>query len=182
MPPNRLSDLVLNAHSSPRRTGALAAGRVVFVNVSAGGVPKLPVSEARLGPHGLGGDSQRQRRIHGGPTRALCLYSLEHIRALQSEGHPIAPGSTGENITLEGIDWMQLVPGAGLALGEAVVEITSYTEPCGQIRRSFRHGDSRRIDQDEHPGWSRVYARVITPGVIHTGDAARVLRAHAAAE
>jgi MOSC domain-containing protein YiiM len=55
------------------------------------------------------------------------------------------------------------------------VEITTYTSPCGVIRRSFSDYNSIRIWQSEHPGWSRVYARVITEGVIRTGDAARIL-------
>jgi MOSC domain-containing protein YiiM len=182
MLPNRLPDPVLDADLSPARATARAAGRIVYVNVSAGGVPKLPVTEARLGPSGLEGDRQRNRRFHGGPLRALCIYSLERIHALQREGHPIAPGSTGENITLEGIDWPLLVPGVRLALGETEVEITTYTSPCGVIRHSFSDYNSVRIWQGEHPGWSRVYARVIREGVIRAGDAARILYAQARTE
>jgi MOSC domain-containing protein YiiM len=182
MPPNRSPDPVLDADLSPARITARVAGRVAYVNVSAGGVPKLPVAEARLGPTGLEGDKQRNRRYHGGPTRALCIYSLECIHALQREGHPIVPGSAGENITLEGIDWTLLAPGVRLALGEAEVEITTYTSPCGVIRRSFSNYNSIRIWQGEHPGWSRVYGRVIREGVIRSGDAARILYAQALTE
>ena len=38
--------------------------------------------------------------FHGGPERALCLFSLERILELQAEGHPIFPGAAGENITI----------------------------------------------------------------------------------
>jgi MOSC domain-containing protein YiiM len=182
MSPNRLPDPVLEADPSPARTTARTEGRIVSLNISAGGVPKLPVTEARLGPTGLEGDRQRNRRYHGGPTRALCIYSLERIHALQREGHPIVPGSAGENITIEGIDWPLLVPGVRLALGETEVEITTYTSPCGVIRHSFSDYNSVRIWQGEHPGWSRVYARVITEGVIRAGDAARILREPATTE
>ena len=167
----------LAADASPTRAGAQAVGRIVSVNVSAGGVPKQGVSEARLGANGLEGDKQRNRRLHGGPMRALCLYSLERIRALRDEGHPIVPGSTGENITLEGIDWSLLVPGVRLALGDAEIEITQFTAPCGVIRRSFSDYGSARIGQDEHPGWSRVYARVIVQGTLRVGDTAQILTA-----
>ncbi|MDQ2767300.1 MAG: MOSC domain-containing protein [Gemmatimonadota bacterium] len=162
----------------PARLRAL--GRVAFVNVSAGGVPKLSVREARLGPNGLEGDKQRNRRIHGGPMRALCVYSLERIRALQQEGHPIAPGTTGENITLEGIDWTLVAPGVRLALGDATIEITDFTEPCAVIRHSFSDHDPARVGQLEHPGWSRVYALVLEEGVVRAGDSARVLHDPAA--
>ncbi len=179
--PIGLHDPVLDVDPSPARAAARTTGRVVSLNVSAGGVPKRPVREARLGATGLEGDEQRNRRNHGGPLRALCLYSLERIHALQVEGHPIVPGSTGENVTLDGLDWPLLVPGVRLALGEAEVELTSYTMPCGVIRRSFSDYSSMRIWQDEHPGWSRVYARVITEGTLRVGDAARILPATPAA-
>jgi MOSC domain-containing protein YiiM len=175
MPPLDLFDPVLASADSPSRDNARVAGRVASVNVSAGGVPKLPTREARLGPNGLEGDRQRNRRIHGGPMRALCLYSLERIRALQGEGHPIVPGSAGENITLEGIDWPLLVPGVHLTLGDAEIEITSFTQPCGVIAKSFSDHASGRIGQDENPGWSRIYARVIREGTIRVGDAAALL-------
>ncbi len=149
--------------------------------MSIGGVPKLPVREARLGVSGLAGDGHRNRRLHGGPMRALCLYSLERIRALAAEGHPISPGSTGENVTIEGIEWSLLNPGVRLSLGDAEIEITSFTEPCGVIRRSFSDYVPFRIGQAEHPGWSRVYARVITEGTLRTGDVAQLLPATAAA-
>jgi MOSC domain-containing protein YiiM len=176
-----LSDSDLADRASPRAPVAQGAergtGRIVSVNVSSGGVPKLPVSEALLGPNGLAGDAHRNRRLHGGPMRALCLYSLERIRALQAEGHPIVPGSTGENVTLEGLDWSLLVPGVRLALGDAEIEITQFTAPCGVIRRSFSDYVSARIAESEHPGWSRVYARVITEGTLRAGDAVHILAA-----
>jgi MOSC domain-containing protein YiiM len=113
--------------------------------------------------------------------RALCLYSLERIRALQEEGHPIVPGSTGENLTLEGLDWSVLGPGLRLTLGSAEIEITSFTEPWCVIRRSFSDYVPFRISQDEHPGWSRVYARVIAAGTLRAGDAAHLQPAPASA-
>ncbi len=49
-------------------------GRIVQLNTSPGGVPKLPVPEAEVTPSGMAGDRQRNLRFHGGPRRALCLY------------------------------------------------------------------------------------------------------------
>ena len=175
MPQFRVLDTNLDTSTSPVRTRAREAGRIASLNVSPGGVPKLPVSEARLGVTGLSGDRQRNRRIHGGPMRALCLYSLECIAALRREGHPIVPGSAGDNVTLEGIDWARMVPGVRLALGDAEIEITAFTEPCRVIRHSFSDEDPWRIGQDAHPGWSRVYARVRAEGSLRVGDDARIL-------
>ena len=151
-------------------------GRIFQLNTSNGGVPKLAVREAYLTPTGLEGDRQRDRRYHGGPERALCLYALERILQLQGEGHPIFPGSAGENVTLAGLDWAALKPGARLALGEeAVVEISSYTTPCRIIGESFLDGGFGRILQKSHPGDSRLYARVLQTGRLAVGQTVRLL-------
>jgi MOSC domain-containing protein YiiM len=151
-------------------------GRIFQLNVSDGGVPKLAVREAVLTTGGLAGDRQRDLRYHGGPERALCLFALERVLELQAEGHPIFPGSVGENVTAIGLDWSGLVPGARLALGEeAVIEITSYTSPCKNIAASFREGEFKRISQKVHPGDSRLYARVLRPGRLAVGQTVTLL-------
>lgn len=146
------------------------------LNCSSGGVPKRAVDEALLTQAGLDGDYQAKLKIHGGPERALCLYALELIRRLQMEGHPISPGSIGENVTIAGLDWDALAPGSRLALGhEVVIEISSYTKPCKTIAASFSDGAYTRISQQHHPGWSRLYARVIKAGRLAAGQPVRVL-------
>jgi MOSC domain-containing protein YiiM len=141
------------------------------LSVSGGGVPKLPVPRAEVTAGGIVGDRQRNRRFHGGPRRAVCLFALEEIERLRAEGHPVAPGTTGENVTVAGLAWERVRPGVRLALGgEVVLEVTSYTAPCKNIGPSFRDGDFTRISQKLHPGESRVYARVLTPGIVRTGD------------
>lgn len=151
-------------------------GRIHQLNCSQGGVPKTPVPDAILTPTGLECDAVAHPEIHGGPERALCLFSLELIRELQAEGNPIVPGSVGENVTVEGLDWSALEPGRRLALGEEVlVEISSYTSPCNSIRDAFKDKDYSRISQKKHPGESRLYARVIRTGRLAVGQAVRLL-------
>lgn len=141
---------------------------IVQLSVSRGGVPKHAVAEARVTPLGLAGDIQKHPKFHGGPARAVCLYSLEVIERLKAEGHPIAPGTTGENVTITGLDWATLGPGARLALGDAVVlEVTTLAVPCKQIAGSFSDGDSQRIAR---LGDARLYARVIREGTVRAGD------------
>jgi MOSC domain-containing protein YiiM len=150
-----------------------AAGAVASLNVSDGGVPKSPVREVQVTVDGIRGDRQRNRKYHGGPDRAVCLYSLDRLNALRAEGHPITVGSTGENVTLSGVAWERVVPGARLALGPTVVvEVTGYAAPCRTIRGAFVGGRSTRISQKLAPGWSRVYARVLREGRVAVGDRA----------
>lgn len=152
------------------RTGA--TGRVAQINVNPqGGVPKHAVASAEVTTEGVVGDRQRDRRFHGGPQRAVSLYAAERIEALRAEGHPIAPGSTGENLTVAGLDWATIEVGDRLLVGEWVeLEITGYASPCSNIAGSFADGAFKRISQKLHPGWSRLYARVISEGVVRTGD------------
>ncbi|MGA6829285.1 MOSC domain-containing protein [Nitrospira sp. NS4] len=141
------------------------------VSVSDGGVPKKPVLEGRVTERGVEGDRQRNLKFHGGADRAVCLFSLDLIERLQEEGHAIEPGSSGENLTLAGLDWAQIRPGVRLAIGPDLrLEVTSYTVPCGHNARWFRDGEFKRISQKHHPGWSRVYARVLREGVVRAGD------------
>jgi len=151
--------------------------RVFQINVSDGGVPKRPVRRVRITFDGVAGDRQQHTEFHGGPDRAVCLYSLERILALQTEGHPIFPGATGENLTISGLQWEALAPGARLQVGpDLVLEIVSYTTPCRLIAESFLEGHSQRIFQDRHPGWSRLYARVLEPGDVSIGDVVNLNR------
>lgn len=150
--------------------------RIFQINVSRGGVPKRAIATADIDGDGITIDRQRDRRHHGGPERALALFALETIVQLQEEGHPIFPGSTGENITTIGIDQASLVPGVRLQLGDTViVEVMSYCSPCKTIIDSFSDGEFNRISQKLHPGQSRVYVRVIESGRVRAGDAIRVL-------
>ncbi len=157
--------------ASPGSSDGHEIGTVVSINVSGGGVPKQRVSDAKVSRFGLLNDDHDDKKHHGGSDRAVCIYALERIRALQVEGHPIDVGTAGENLTVEGLRWESVVPGATLRVGdEVVLEIASFTSPCKTIRASFIEGHFARISQKLHPGWSRVYARVISEGEIRFGD------------
>jgi MOSC domain-containing protein YiiM len=150
-------------------------GRVDSINLSPGGVPKRPAPEATITVSGVEGDGHHDGRHHGGPDRAVTLFSADRILALQAEGHPIAPGTTGENVTVSGLDWTRVVPGTRLEIGDVRLEVTKYTTPCATIVGSLLGGEIVRITQKVHPGWSRVCARVLTPGRVRVGDAVLLL-------
>lgn len=152
-------------------------GRLQQINISDGGVPKLPVAEATITADGVTGDRQRNRSVHGGRDRALCLFSLERIESLQQEGHAIYPGASGENLTLTGLDWDAVGPGDRLRIGETVeLELTSYTTPCRYNACWFLGGEYGRLSHKRHPGWSRLYAKVLREGLVRQGDRVRWFR------
>ena len=59
------------------------------INVSDGGVPKHPVFQAKVSKEGVEGDRQNNLKVHGGPDRAVCLFSVDLIELMQDEGHSI---------------------------------------------------------------------------------------------
>jgi MOSC domain-containing protein YiiM len=168
----QVSSVQSSSRLEPQETKPANGSAHIFqINASNGGVPKLPLHEAVVTRLGLAEDRQAHLDIHGGPERALCIYSLERILALQAEGHRIFPGSIGENLTITGLDWEMVAPGTRIRLGEGVLlEVTHYTHPCKNIACSFIDQGFVRVNQKNYPGWSRVYARVLEPGRIQIGD------------
>ena len=145
--------------------------KIAHININPeGGVPKNPIESAFISSNGISGDKQQDMKHHGGPERAVSIYSSELIMQLQQESHPIYPGSTGENLTLSGANWNQLAPGTILQTDTAILEITTPATPCKTISNSFKEGKFTRISQKTNPGWSRWYARVIMEGAISCGD------------
>ena len=153
----------------------MTSGVLVSINISDGGVPKRPIQEGRVGVNGVAGDRQRDLRYHGGPGRAVCLYSLEIIQALQAEGHPIDIGSAGENLTLSGVDWDAMIPGRRVRVGAVLLELTRYAHPCSKLVPYFLDGEFTRISQKVHPGSSRLYSCVLEESVVRPGDPVEIL-------
>ena len=153
----------------------MTAGRLESINVPRGGVPKRSVVEALITESGVDGDRQAHLQFHGGPDRAVVLFSLDVIRALQAEGHPINIGTTGENLTVSGLSWDKIAPGDELQIGGVRLRLTKHAAPCETIRRSFLNDNFTRISEKRFPGWSRICARVITGGLVRIGDAVEKL-------
>jgi MOSC domain-containing protein YiiM len=166
---HHLSDVGRGLH----RLGAgapSATGVVSQLSTSDGGVPKRAVSAVHVTAAGVVGDRQAVRRHHGRLWQALCLWSHDVVVSLQAEGHPIAPGAAGENVTLAGVEWSTIRPGVRLRVGEVLAEATAFAEPCAANAQWFVGRDFTRIDPDRHPGASRIYASVLEPGHITVGD------------
>lgn len=149
-----------------------ASGRVASVNVSRGGVPKLPVAEQWVGRLGLADDGHNEPEPeHGGPAQAVSLYSVEAIARVAADGHTAFPGAYGENLTLEGIELNSIAAGDRLAIGdELVIELTKRAEPCQTIAHWFLDRKIARISSKGYPADARWYARVITEGPVHPMD------------
>src|SRR5688572_14362535 len=98
-------------------------------------MPKQPVLHARVTAGGVEGDRQRNLKYHGGPDRAVCLYSEELYDELRDAGVDMAAGSVGENFTTRGLDLRALAKGDRLRVGDScVIELTNVRVPCRQLK------------------------------------------------
>jgi MOSC domain-containing protein YiiM len=151
-------------------------GVLTQLNVSDGGMPKLPVMFARVTAHGIEGDRQRNLKYHGGPDRAVCLYSEELYDELKNAGVDLPGlGAVGENFTTRGLDYRKMAKGDRLKVGEAVdgrgciIEITNVRVPCGSLKMWDPDLPELIVGRS---GW---VARVIVEGIVRVGDAIEVL-------
>lgn len=146
------------------------SGVLVQVNVSPGGMPKLPVTEAMVCFDGVAGDWQKNRKYHGGRERAVCLFS-EELYAWLREEHQInlANGSVGENFTTRGIDLLALGEGDQLQVGGCVIEITNVRVPCKNLNQ-WGPGLMKAIN-----GRSAWVCKVVREGVVRGGDRITVM-------
>jgi Uncharacterized protein conserved in bacteria len=129
------------------------------------------------GPEGLDGDEQGDRRVHGGPDKAIHHYPHDHYAAWRAElgPHPLleAPGAFGENISTRGVTEADLCLGDRLRLGAAVVEVSQGRQPCWKLSDRFVIADlARRVQDSGRTGW---YYRVLEPGPVQAGDVLELL-------
>lgn len=142
------------------------------LNISPGGMPKLPVRSANVTGAGVEGDWQKNRKYHGGPNRAICLFSEELYAWLGEQGVVgLVNGAIGENFTTRGIDLMKLGVGDRLRVGaDCVIELTDVREPCRQLKKWDERFPKLIVGRS---GW---VAKVVTEGHVTEGDSVNLVQ------
>jgi MOSC domain-containing protein YiiM len=153
---------------------AVLAGRAApFRGEEPSAIAKLPVSgPVAVGALGLAGDEQADRRVHGGPDKALHHYPRDHYAAWRAELGDLAPidqaGAFGENISTTGLTEGDLRIGDRFRLGTALVEVSHGRQPCWKLDHRFGGAAIlKRVVQTGRCGW---YYRVLEPGTVAAGD------------
>jgi MOSC domain-containing protein YiiM len=154
------------------------AGTIVQINTSPGGLPKHRVSGGFVSPLGLEGDRQAHPSIHGGSRKAILLIASEVVDQLIARGYPLFYGALGENLTTRGIRIRDLRLGDQLRAGSALLEITQPRGPCsalhiyGESLKDEIYDAAVKVLDPTSARWgmSGFYARVLTPGHVHTDD------------
>ena len=157
---------------------AVAAGSILQINISQGGVPKNAVVNAMVSPLGIEGDLHTHPGIHGGPLKALLLITSEGIEELREAGFSLFYGALGENITTRGLDRRAMRIGQRWRMGQIVVELTKVRAPCSTIQVYGANIGNAIYDQEvkagdsSSPRWglSGFYASVVKAGPICVGD------------
>ena len=116
----------------------------------------------------LHGDDQTDRRVHGGPDKAVYAYSVEDYTWWSASRGPLAPGTFGENLTTTGVDLHACVIGDRWRVGTTLLEVAQPRLPCFKL--ALRMGDDSFPDTFEEAGRLGVYLRIITGGVVEAGD------------
>jgi MOSC domain-containing protein YiiM len=148
-------------------------GVLTQINISQGGMPKLPIPEAQVTFNGVAGDRQRTPKIHGGPNRAICVYSEELYAWLGEQGIAVSPGQIGENFTTRGLDLSILHPGDRLRVGRCIIEITKVRVPCNQLKKWDRNLPTVIVGRS---GWM---AKVIQQRIVQVGQPIEIVGAAA---
>ena len=151
-------------------------------------IDKRSVAEpVSVGPYGLRGDVQADRKHHGGFEKALYVYSDDDASYWATQlGRELHPGWFGENLRVSGIDVNAARAGERWLIGtgeDAVeIELTTPRNPC----QTF----ARWVGGDDERGWVKrfadarrfgAYARVLRPGTVQAGAEVTVISTDAAA-
>src|SRR5688572_16220991 len=124
----------------------------------------------------LSGDDQADRRVHGGPDKAVYAYAAGDYEWWASQlGEPLGPGTFGENLTTDGIDLGQSGIGDRWHVGEAAFEVAQPREPCFKL--GIRMGDADFVGRFEEARRPGAYLRIVQPGMVAAGDAIVVVPA-----
>ncbi len=128
------------------------------------------VRAVQVGMGGLAGDRVASTRHHGGPDQAVYAYTTEDYAWWSSElGGELAPGTFGENLTVEGLESADLFIGDRLRVGaDLVLEVTSPRIPCATL--AARMGDPQFVKRFARAGRPGPYLRVLATGSVRSGD------------
>ena len=121
------------------------------------------------------GDDQADRRVHGGPDKAVYAYAAEETAVWETElGRRLPPAAFGENLTTDGLAVSDAVMGERWHVGSTVLEVCQPRLPCFKL--GLRHQDPtlvRRFALASRPG---AYLRIVQEGELQAGDAIEVDR------
>lgn len=170
-PDTRLYELV--SVNVSRAAPLLIDGREVLT-----GIGKRPVDgPVAVRALGLAGDEQADLSVHGGLTKAVYAYPLEHWPVWQTLraqagvapwGAPLAPGAIGENLSLRGLLEADVWVGDLLRFPDCVLAVSEPRFPCFKFNAAM--GFAKAAKMMAQSGFCGFYLAVRTPGTLQAGQ------------
>ena len=132
------------------------------------GICKDTIEEAYVTIDGFQDDDVADKKHHGGPDRAVCIYPYEHYTKWNNEfDRTLPPAAFGENITASGMTEASVCIGDVLTIGEAVIQVTQGRIPCSTIDERLGDPVMKRMIQT---GFTGYLCRVLQEGIIRSTD------------
>lgn len=144
-----------------RMRGEVNMGKITGICISEKrGVQKHLITEANIVcDWGIEGDA------HGGKWhRQISLLSKEKVDAFKAKGADIHPGSFGENLIVEGVDFSSMPVGTRFVIGDVVLEMTQIGKECHNHCLIYKTMGDCIMPREG------VFAEVITGGHIKIGQ------------
>jgi MOSC domain-containing protein YiiM len=115
------------------------------------------------------GDDQADRRVHGGPDKAVYAYAREDIDWWESElQRSVGLAPFGENLTVKGIPVSEAVIGEQWTVGSALLQVAQPRLPCFKL--GVRMNDPRFLKRFAAAGRPGAYLRILREGDLASGD------------
>ncbi len=133
-------------------------------------IGKAPVEgRVRVAGVNLEGDDQADRRVHGGPDKAVYAYASEDAAFWAAElGRELGPGAFGENLTTRALEVSGATVGERWTVGTVELEVCQPRLPCAKLGTRF--GDPRMVKRFGEAGRPGAYLRIIREGELGAGD------------
>ena len=159
------------------------SGRLVSVNVGRpqqvsvrrgrpvmSAIGKAPVAgRVRVAGVNVDGDDQADRRVHGGPDKAVYAYAREDELWWQARlNREVPPGMFGENLTVEGVDVSGAVIGERWRVGTVELQVCQPRLPCFKL--GLRFEDPTMLKKFARAGRPGAYLRILAEGELGAGD------------
>ena len=133
-------------------------------------IRKQPVAGAvALDLSALDGDRQADRNNHGGHNKGVYIYPSEHYKTWSAYlQRPLAYGTLGENLTVEGLLETDLCIGDRLTIADVILQVTQPRIPCYKLDMSVGlDGFSKTFAHSCKLG---SYTKIIKGGTLTAGN------------
>ena len=140
---------------------------------------KQPVTgRVHVAGHNIQGDRQADLSVHGGPSKAIYGYALDHYAywgAVLPE-MTLTYGNFGENLTVEGLTEDKVHIGDRWRAGTALLRVTQPRMPCAKLALRFQRSDMVKLFWKSNR--SGVYFAIEEEGDMEAGEDMALVEAH----